>query len=232
MVVMDFDDTLVSSKGEISVTKAGGEKITMDSATFAHYKPASGDKLDFTAFNNVIKPRKIKKNFDRLREAVKAGHRAVILTARAKGAASSVKKFLESEGIKGVDVEALGSSDPNDKARWILHEVNDKGYDDVEFYDDSKANADAVREHGKQIKGEVKFVSSAVPHPTEDDYDGPAASKSFDSDDPVSAVVEVKPKGGEKPKTEGGQHSDWWKSQTPAFQQNYCREHETSKYCP
>lgn len=233
--IFDFDDTLVSSKGEIAVTKASGEKITMDSATFAHYKPADGDKLDFTAFNNVIKPRKIKKNFGKLRDAVKAGDRVVILTARAKGAASSVKKFLESEGIKGVEVAALGSSDPNDKGRWILNAVNEHGYEDVEFYDDSKANADAVREHGKKVEKKIKFVSSAVPHPTEEDYEGPPTSRSFDSDDPTAAVVEVKPKGGggaaKEDKGEATQ-SDWWKNQTQDFKENYCREHEHSKYCP
>jgi hypothetical protein len=224
MRVFDFDDTLVSSKGEVGVTKEHGEKITMDSATFAHYKPGPGDKLDFTAFNNVVKPRKIKKNFNRLREATKAGDRAVILTARAKGAASAVKKFLEKEGIKGVEVVALGSSDPNDKARWVDHETSKGGYEDVEFYDDSKANAKAVDDIGKKNHTKIKFVSSAVPHPTEADYDGPAESQVFNSDDPVAAVVEVKP--------EPGHGSDWWKHQTPDFKQNYCREHERSKYCP
>ncbi len=148
MRVFDFDDTLVSSKGEVGVTRADGEKITMDSATFAHYKPLPGDRLDFTAFNNVIRPRKIKKNFDRLREAAKAGDRVVILTARAKGAQSAVAKFLEHEGVKGVEVVAIGSSNPYDKAEWISKATREGGYDDVEFYDDSTANANAVAEVG------------------------------------------------------------------------------------
>lgn len=224
MRVFDFDDTLVSSKGEVTVTKEHGEKIAMDSATFAHYKPGPGDKLDFSAFNNVVKPRKIKKNFDKLRDAAKAGDRTVILTARAKGATSAVKKFLETEGIKGVEVVALGSSDPYDKARWISKATKEGGYEDVEFFDDSKANANAVAEVGKKEHTKIKFVSSAVPHPTEEDYEGGPSSKVFDSDEPVQAVVEVKP--------EAGHGSDWWKHQTPDFKQNYCREHQRSKYCP
>jgi acid phosphatase class B len=224
MRVFDFDDTLVSSKGEVAVTKEHGETIKMDSATFAHYKPGPGDKLDFSAFNNVIKPRKIKKNFNKLRDAIKAGDRTVILTARAKGASSAVSKFLETEGIKGVEVVALGSSDPYDKARWVSDETKKGGYADVEFYDDSKANAKAVADVGAKHHTNIKFISSAVPQPTEADYDGPPLSREFHSDEPVQAVVEVKP--------EPGHGSDWWKHQTPDFKQNYCREHSRSKYCP
>ncbi len=231
MRVFDFDDTLVSSKGEVGVTKANGEKITMDSATFAHYTPSAGDKLDFTAFNNVIKPRKIKSNFDKLRAASKAGDRTVILTARAKGATSSVKKFLEYEGIKGVEVVALGSSNPQDKADWVDRETGKGGYDDVEFYDDSKANAKAVEDIGKKHHTKIKFISTAVPHPKEEDYEGPAVSKTFDSDEPVQAVVEVTPNPGQVVHDEHHGPSHWWKSQTPAFQENYCREHPGSKYC-
>jgi acid phosphatase class B len=237
MLVFDFDDTLVSSKGVVSVTKAGGEKIKMDSATFAHYKPMNGDKLDFGAFNDVIEPRKIKKNFDRLRQAVKDGDRVVILTARAKGAASSVTKFLKSEGVEGVDVVGLGSSDPYDKARWITNAVEEHGYTDVEFYDDSHANTAAVADQGEKHHKDINFKANNVPHPKEDDYDGDIIREHFKSDDPMAAVVEYKAKEpseseskpertDDKPAT-----SDWWKEQTDSFKHNYCREHDESKYC-
>jgi acid phosphatase class B len=233
MRVFDFDDTLVSSKGEVGVSKAGGETIKMDSATFAHYTPDVGDQLDFTAFNNVVKPRKIKKNFDRLRAAVKEGDRAVILTARSKGAQSSVTKFLESEGIKGVEVVALGSSNPNDKAEWLSSAAKSEDAADVEFYDDSAANAKAVAEVGQKRHTNIKFVSTAVPHPKEEDYEGPQATKTFESDNPVHAVVEVQQKPGQAPEApKPGGPSAWWTHQTPAFQENYCREHSHSKYCP
>jgi hypothetical protein len=220
----DFDDTLVSSEGLISVEHSNGEKITMDSATFAHFKPVEGDKLDFGAFNDVVKPRKIKKNFEKMRAASKAGDRVVILTARAPGASSSVEEFLASEGIHGVHVAALGSSDPDDKALWIDRAIREHGYDDVEFYDDSKANALAVEKRGLQHK--IKFMSSAVPHPTEADYEGPALSRVFKSKNPTKAVVEIKP-------SSGGSHgpSDWWNQQTPTFKKHYCEQHPGSAYC-
>lgn len=237
LVVFDFDDTLVSSKGVVSVVKSNGEKIEMDSATFAHYKPSAGDKLDFGAFNNVTNPRKIKKNFDHLQEAVAAGDKVVILTARAKGSESSVTKFMASQGVKGVDVVGLASSDPYDKARWIDKAIEDGGYDDVEFFDDSVANANAVREHGEKHKG-IKFASTNVPHPKEGDYDGPVITQDFKSDSPTAAVVEYKAKpkaDGDKseaePKEKKPEHSDWWEEQTEHFKKNYCTEHDESRYC-
>lgn len=233
MRVFDFDDTLVSSKGIVNVVKGNGEKLEMDSATFAHYKPSAGDKLDFGMFNHVINPRIIKKNFDELKAAVERGDRVTILTARAKGSQSSVKKFLESQGVKGVEVVGLASSDPYDKAKWVSKAIDEGGYDDVQFYDDSKANADAVREYGEK-KG-IKFASNNTPHPHEEDYDGAAIKKTFESDDPTAAVVEYKAKGGDaggaKDKEKEPAHSEWWTEQTDAFKKNYCKEHDQSNYC-
>mgnify|MGYP001613555500 CR=1 FL=1 len=236
LVVYDFDDTLVSSKAAVSVHKAGGESITMDSATFAHFKPVDGDKLDFGAFNDVVRPRKIKKNFDALRKNVEAGHRVVILTARPKGASSAVKKFMAAQGIDSLEVVALASSDPYDKARWIDKAIEDEGHDEVEFYDDSTANANAVGEHGKKhtAKG-LKFLSENTPHPKEDDYDGAEDDKTFGSSDPTKALVEYKAKVPKAPSEEKApdkpSSSSWWQEQTDKFKQNYCGEHPASGYC-
>jgi len=160
--VWDFDDTLVSSEGSVTVFRDDGEKIEMDSATFAHYKVMPGDELDFGAFNDVINPRPIKANMDRLREATKdKDAKAVILTARPKGSASAVEKFLKDMGIEGVKVVALQSSDPYDKAKWIERAVEEEGYEDVGFYDDSTRNASAVAESAAKHP-KVKWDSKAV----------------------------------------------------------------------
>jgi len=213
--VFDFDDTLVSSEGAVTVTKPTGETVEMDSATFAHFKPVEGDSIDFGAFNDVRNPRKIKKNFDTLKAAVQAGDRVVILTARAAGSISAVGKFLAHESVKGVDVFALGSSDPYDKARWIDHAIEEKAYNDVEFFDDSVANANAVAEHGKKLHSNIRFASHNTPHPHEPDYDGPAIPKHFKSDNPTRAVVEYKAK--DKAKDKGKAPS--------------CGDHPKSQYC-
>ena len=229
--VFDCDETLIVSKGSVKVEKANGEIVNMDSATFAHFKPVPGDKLDFGAFNHVRNPRKIKATFEKFKKSIEDGNKVVILTARAKGAESAIKKFLKSEGVDldKVDVVGLASSNPYDKARWIDKAIEDGGYDDVEFYDDSHANANAVAEHGKKLHSDIKFISTNVPHPKEEDYEGPASNEEFISDAPVAAVVEYKPKAGtpDQPST----HTSWWEKQTDTFKEKYCGEHGASKYC-
>lgn len=237
MRVFDFDDTLVYSTGSVSVEKAGGEAIAMDSATFAHFKPSEGDTLNFGDFNDVKKPRIIKKNFDALRAA--AGDketRTVILTARPKGSASAVKKFLESQKVPGVEVVALQSSDPEDKARWV--DSNMEGVEDFEFHDDSSRNVAAVAK--LKDKHKVRFESVKADRPTEEDFEGAAVEDTFKSDDPTVAKVKFKVTPGKEPakpaekeqeKPGALPHSEWWESQTHEFQKEYCREHPASKYC-
>jgi hypothetical protein len=221
--VFDFDDTLVSSSSSVSVHK-GEETLKMDSATFAHFKPVAGDQLDFTDFNNVTKPRIIQKNFEEFKaHASDPDTDLVVLTARPKGSASAVSKFLEAQGVKGVQVVALASSDPHDKGRWIDAAIDSKGYQDVEFVDDSQANVDAVAEHGSQHAG-VKFASRNVPHPKEPDYAGPPIPTTFASAAPTTARVAFNKPGAHTPEK-------WWEAQTDAFKKNYCSAHDRSKYC-
>jgi len=218
MRVFDFDDTLVSSESSVRVKHEDGEVTDLDSAAFAYFVPSGGDKIDFTDFNNVTKPRVIKKNMDAFKEAVAdKDARAVVLTARPKGSASAVKKFLSSLGIDNVDVVALQSSDPMDKTRWI--EGNMEGIDDIEFTDDSSKNVEAV----DTLKGKVKRLETHnPPHPTDADYEGEPVEETFESD--ASTTVEIEKKGPSAP-------SRWWDTQTPEFQKQYCLKHPESKYC-
>lgn len=218
LFVIDFDDTLVSSESSVKVKHADGETTDLDSASFAYFTPNEGDKINFSDFNHVTRPRLIKKGMDALRDAVGDGEaRTVILTARPKGSASAVKKFLEGQGVKGVDVVALQSSDPMDKARWI--EKNMEGVDDIEFTDDSSDNVEAVA----TLKGKTKrFQMNNPSHPTESDYEGKSIQDVFKSDAPTT--VEIEKSGPRSP-------SGWWRSQTKKFQQQYCKTHPESKYC-
>ena len=47
--------------------------------------------------------------------------------------------------MKYIFVKALGSNDPNDKAKWIEDQIDNFGYNDIYFADDSQKNIDAVR---------------------------------------------------------------------------------------
>lgn len=234
--VFDFDETLAVSRGVVQVTKADGEKVSLDMVTFAHYKPSPGDTLDFGEANHITHPRLIKKNWEAFKKDVAdKGNVVVILTARPKGAVDPIKEFLAAKGIKNVDVVALQSSDPYDKARWFDRQIEEHGYEDVEFTDDSVRNANAVREHGEaHAKKGVRFVSTNVPHPKEEDFDGPPHKGVFKSKKPTEAITKYNPPADvpdAESKTPRTGPSDWWREQTDQFKHNYCTDHPGSKYC-
>ena len=56
--------------------------------------------------------------------------------------------YFKENGITNVEVIALGSSDPQDKADWIEQQAQ-KGWNDIRFMDDSSKNVSAVREMAK-----------------------------------------------------------------------------------
>ena len=142
--VFDFDDTLAKMNATIYVKHRDGSNTELNPAQFAVYEPRPGDDFDFSEFDRIIKSANpIQKNVDALKRSMQdAGAKTTILTARR--VAYPVKRYLEREhGIKNIYVVALGSSDPMDKARWIEKQIQ-KGYDDIEFIDDSPKNVKAV----------------------------------------------------------------------------------------
>jgi len=142
--VFDFDDTLAKMNATIYVKHRDGSNTELNPAQFAVYEPRPGDDFDFSEFDRIIKSANpIQKNVDALKRAMQdVGAKTTILTARR--VAYPVKRYLEREhGLKNIYVVALGSSDPMDKARWIEKQIQ-KGYDDIEFIDDSPKNVKAV----------------------------------------------------------------------------------------
>ena len=205
LFVIDFDDTLVSSEGSMKVTHADGQQDILDSHDYALYKTADKDKLDFTDFNDVKKPRKIKKGFDAITAAVKDPNtRVVILTARPKGAASAVKKYMAEQGFPDIETVALQSGEPMDKSKWISDAIEKHGHTDVSFRDDSLKNAAAVKSIAEKHSG-VSFDVQNPALPKEDDYDGPSSDKQYTSDNPTKAVSVIDKSKGVQPVP--GQHS-------------------------
>ena len=216
----DFDDTLVSSTSTIVVEHGDGEITHLSNAEFTYFRGVAGDKLNFEDFNNVTHPRIIKGGMDAIRkDSADPEARTVVLTARPKGSAPAVKKFLESLGIKNVEVVGLQSSDPMDKAKWIQR--NSEGMEDITFMDDSKRNVDAVDTLQGHIK--AKLRTSLPKKPEEADYDGEEIHQVFESDNPSHEIVKFeKDQDGaveDEPKQESESHrtSPWWRKQTPDF---------------
>jgi len=146
--IFDFDDTLVKTTTKIIVFGRRGTKV-LSSAEFAVYKAEPDDKFDFSQFEDLINPKAIPKYVEKLRQAVNGGGRVLILTARAN--AKPVAIFLRDVGVtRGVAIVALGVPDPNRKKEYIETLITQKGATDIEFYDDSPKNIQAVQSLTRQ----------------------------------------------------------------------------------
>ena len=57
-------------------------------------------------------------------------------------------------------VTALASNNPKDKADWIEDKIDNEGYDDVYFADDSKKNVDATKKmlRNKDVRWRVQHI--------------------------------------------------------------------------
>ena len=158
--VFDFDDTLVHTDAKVHMSNAGG-KVTMSPAQYAVYERRPGDVFDYSEFQQLINPREIKwtlKIFKRV--YAKYGPSGVkILTAR--HSPEPARQFLDALGMPGVEVIALGNSDPQEKANWIAEQIKSAGLSYVEFFDDSTKNVAAVENLKSQFP-DVKIVSRHV----------------------------------------------------------------------
>ena len=148
--IFDFDDTLVSTQAKVYITHANGEEETFTPAEYAVYEPQEGDQFDFNEFEGPLKnPAVIKKNFNLLLQVLdksSRNRRTAILTARENPI--PVENFFKENGIEGIEIVALGSSNPQDKADWIEAQAK-KGWNDIRFMDDSHKNISAVRTMAK-----------------------------------------------------------------------------------
>ena len=121
------------------------------------------DVFDYSDFEKVKSPKQIKQMtmvFKRIAKK-RGGHGLYILTAR--GAYKPIRKYLKDIGIdtSNIFVKALGSNDPIDKANWIENKIDNEGYNDIFFADDSQKNIDAVKKmlSEKNVKFKIQKVN-------------------------------------------------------------------------
>ena len=159
--IFDFDDTLVKTTSFIYITHKGGKKSKLSPAQYAIYNEKPGDVFDFSDFEQVKQPEEIKRITNVLRKVVQTSKEPVyILTARS--AADPIRRYLRDIGINStkINVIALASNNPKDKADWIEDMIDNKGYDDVYFADDSQKNVDAAKQmlRTKNVKWRVQHI--------------------------------------------------------------------------
>ena len=160
--IFDFDDTLVSTNANIHITHKDGKKETLTPAEYAVYSPQEGDEFDFSEFEGPLKdPEIIKRNFNLLLQVLgksSKNRRTAILTAR--GNPVPIDNFFKKYGLDNIEIVALGSSDPQDKADWIENQIK-QGWNDIRFMDDSAKNIIATKKMSKKYP-EVNWLIRKV----------------------------------------------------------------------
>ena len=155
--VLDFDDTLATSKSKVIVYAPAFEPGTsrevsmkLTPAEFAERHAdleSMGASFDFSEFNKVVGGKKgpFFNKAKALRD--KFGNNDIfILTARPQASAPAIRAFLQGVGldIRLENITGLENGTPESKASWILERAAE-GYNDFLFADDAIKNVKAVK---------------------------------------------------------------------------------------
>ena len=178
LTIFDIDETLFQTKALVKVMKDGKVVQSLDNQAFNTYKLKDGEKYDFgeftsaEIFQNTSVPimKMIQKAKAIIRNAVNAGSRVIIVTARSDF--DDKKKFLDTFRRYGIDIDkvyveragnlGLGSSAKN--KRFIFHKYLRKGeYERVRFFDDAMSNITMFKALAKQYP-DISFEAYHVHH--------------------------------------------------------------------
>lgn len=164
--VFDFDDTLFHTTAKVLLKQGVGNFTYLTPAEYAVYEPKPDDKFDFSQFDQIINPSLIKPVAKRFYKIINAGLKdrlTVILTARGPKANSHIKEIIHKIFKIDLPVITLGTGSPQAKADWIVDKINNEGYNDVFFIDDSPKNGDAVYRSIKDLPIKYKVVDLSTP---------------------------------------------------------------------
>ena len=150
ITVLDFDDTLATTKSLVRYTAPDGKTGTLNAEQYAStYQDLleEGYTFDFSEFNKVVGG-KIAPLFQKaLKLQSKFGPKNMfVLTARPPQAQQAIFDFLKANGlnIPLKNITGLGNSTAEAKALWVADKVAD-GYNDFYFADDALQNVQAVK---------------------------------------------------------------------------------------
>ena len=149
ITVLDFDDTLATSKSNVLWTAPDGTTGKLTAEEFAKQGAdllAQGYVYDFSEFNKVVKGKKAPLFEKALKLQSKFGpENMFILTARPAESAESIFEFIKANGlnIPLKNITGLANSTAEAKALWMVDKVSE-GYNDFYFADDALQNVQAV----------------------------------------------------------------------------------------
>jgi len=167
ITVLDFDDTLATTKSLVKYTTPDGETGTLNAEEFAStYEDLQdqGFTFDFSDFNKVVKG-KIAPLFQKaIKLQGKFGpENMFVLTARPPASQKAIFDFLKANGlnIPLKNITGLGNSTSEAKALWIADKVSE-GYNDFYFADDALQNVQAVKNMLDQFDVKSKVQQAKV----------------------------------------------------------------------
>ena len=164
--IFDLDDTLFETEAKVIVISSDGTSREITPAEYAVYEPQSGDKFDFSQFQTLINPtliRSIGKRFYKIVTSSNGDRKTVILTARGSEAAPHIKDIIRKYFRVNIEVVTLGTGDPMAKANWILNKIQNEGYNDIFFVDDSSKNILATYKTISNLPIKYKLVDITTP---------------------------------------------------------------------
>jgi len=161
--VFDFDETLVLTKSYIYVKSKDGKEKRLTPGEYAVYQEKPGEEYDYRDFYSVQEPTELKRITKVLKRIIgKSGGKGVhILTARPQAVDKHVQKYLKDIGInQRIPVTGLQNNDPKAKADWIEDKIDNEGYDDIYFADDSIKNVNTVKSmlRKKDVRWRVQHI--------------------------------------------------------------------------
>ena len=167
ITVLDFDDTLATTKSLVKYTTPDGKTGTLNAEQFASTYQDLQDQgyvFDFSDFNKVVKG-KLAPLFNKaIKLQDKFGPKNMfVLTARPPQAAKAIFDFLNANGlnIPLKNITGLGNSTSEAKALWIADKVGE-GYNDFYFADDALQNVQAVKNMLDQFDVKSKVQQAKV----------------------------------------------------------------------
>tara|TARA_R110001606_G_scaffold78171_1_gene180651 strand:- start:1019 stop:9946 length:8928 start_codon:yes stop_codon:yes gene_type:complete len=167
ITVLDFDDTLATSKSLIRYTTPEGIKGTLNAEQYAKtYQELTdlGYEWDFSEFNKVVDGKTAPLFNKAMKLQGKFGpENMFVLTARPAEAAPAIYAFLQANGlnIPLKNITGLANSTAESKALWIAEKVGE-GYNDFYFADDALQNVQAVDNMLEQFDVKRKVQQARV----------------------------------------------------------------------
>ena len=167
ITVLDFDDTLATSKSLIRFTRPDGTKGTLNAEQYAStYEDLSnlGYKFDFSEFTKVVDGKTAPLFNKAMKLQGKFGPESMfVLTARPAESAGAIHAFLKANGlnIPLKNITGLANSTAEAKALWMAGKVSE-GYNDFYFADDALQNVKAVKNMLNQFDVKSKVQQARV----------------------------------------------------------------------